>query len=78
MVSRTKHQPKEEVFGADVPRTSGVIRVDIPGQNFSQGPRNPGKTSILVRTSMTDVHDLKGFPKTFFVEKEKIELNFHD
>ena len=31
----------------------GVIRADIPAQNFGQGPRNPVKTSIWARTSMT-------------------------
>ena len=44
--SRTKNQPKEEVFGTDIPRTSGVIRADIPAQNFGQGAQNPGKPSI--------------------------------
>ena len=31
----------------------GVIRADIPAQNFGQGPQNPVKTSIWARTSMT-------------------------
>ena len=43
-------KPKEEVFGDGHP---GVIDADIPAQNFGQDPQNPGKTSILARTSMT-------------------------
>ena len=31
----------------------GVVRADIPAQNFGQGPLNPGKTGISARTSMT-------------------------
>ena len=51
--SGTNEQPKEEVFGTDIPQTSGVVRADIPGQNFGQSPQVPGKTSISARTSMT-------------------------
>ena len=31
----------------------GVIRADIPAQNFGQGTQNAGKTSTWARTSMT-------------------------
>ena len=51
--SRAKNQPKEEVFGTDIPRTSGAHSRGYPGPNFGQGGQNPGKTSISARTSMT-------------------------
>ena len=50
--SGTKNSPKRKFLGRTCRGHPGVIRADIPGQNFGQGPRNPGKTSILVRTSM--------------------------
>ena len=34
--SGTEKQPKEKVFGLDIPWTSWVIRVDVPDQNFRQ------------------------------------------
>ena len=46
----------------------GVIRVDIPAQNFSQGGQNPGKTSIWARISMTQRRGRprpQGIPKNF-------------
>ena len=52
-ISGTTKQPKEKVFGLDIPRTSRVIRADVPGQKLRAGPRNLGQTSIWVRTSMT-------------------------
>ena len=48
--SGTKKQPKEYVFGPDIPRTSTRIS---RRQKLRSGPRNPGKTNILVPTSMT-------------------------
>ena len=45
----------------------GVIRADMPCQNFGQGPRNLVEASISKRTSMSqgaDVHDTKAFPRT--------------
>ena len=51
--SRTKNQPKEEVFGTDTPQTSGVIRADIPAQNQriakgagGKGPRQKSSKSV--------------------------------
>ena len=54
--SRTKNRPKEEVFGTDIPRTSGGHSRGYSGSKLRSGdtaPRNSGKTSLLVRTSMT-------------------------
>ena len=41
------------ILGRTSRRHPGVIRADIPAQNFGQGGQNPGKTSILARTSTT-------------------------
>ena len=35
--SRTKNQPKEEVFGTDIPRTSGGHSRGYPGPKFRSG-----------------------------------------
>ena len=66
-------------FGAGYPAD---IRTDIPadvrGQKLRSGPRNPGKTSISVRTSMThfgaDVHDPKRVQNNF--GQKNFGLNF--
>ena len=59
--SGTKIQPKEEVFSRISLRTSG--------QKLRSGPPNPGKASILERTSRADVHEknfgLKNFGLIF-------------
>ena len=65
--SRTKSQPKEEVFGTDIPRTSGVIRADIPTQNFGQGGQNPGKQAFGA-----DIHDPKARTSTTLREFQKL------
>ena len=66
--SGTKKQPKEEVFGPDIPRTSVGHSRGYPGSKLRSGPSKPWKTSISERTSMThfgtDVHDPKGLPRT--------------
>ena len=36
--SRTKNQPKEEVFGTDIPRTSGGHSRGYPGPKLRSGP----------------------------------------
>ena len=51
--SGTKSQPKEEVFGTDIPRTSGARSRGCPGPKLRSGGQNPGKRSIAARTSMT-------------------------
>ena len=48
-----KSSPKRKFLGRTSRGHLRVIRADIPGQNFGQSPRNPGKTSILAWTSMT-------------------------
>ena len=51
---RTKNQPKEEVFGMDIPRISGGHSRGYPGPKLRcQGAQNPGKTSICARTFTT-------------------------
>ena len=37
-ISRTKNQPKEEVFGTDIPRTSGGHARSFPGPKLRSGP----------------------------------------
>ena len=48
-----KISPKRKFSGQISRGHPGVIHADIPAQNFGQGPRNPGKTSIWARTSTT-------------------------
>ena len=48
-----KISPKRKFLGRTSRRHPGVIRADIPAQNFGQGGQNLGQTSISVRTSMT-------------------------
>ena len=66
-IQERKVSPKRKFLGRTSRGHPGVIRADVPAQNFGQGSQNPGKTSISARTSMTrlgaDVHDPKGFPK---------------
>ena len=50
--SRTKSSPKRKFLGGTSRGHRGVIRADVPAQNFGQGGQNPGKTSISARTSM--------------------------
>ena len=50
---KRKTSPKRKFSGRISRGHPGVIRVDIPAQNFGQGPGNPGKTSIWARTAMT-------------------------
>ena len=57
-------------FAADIP---GVIRADIPAQNFGQGGQNPGKTSITAWTSMTR---RRGRPRPFGISKNFGQKNF--
>ena len=66
--SRTKKQPKEEVLGTDIPRTSGVIRADVPAKNFGQGGENPGKNKHFG----TDIHDPKARTSTTLRDFQKL------
>ena len=52
-IQERKISPKRKFSGRILRGHPGVIRADIPAQNFGQGPQNPGKTSIWARTSMT-------------------------
>ena len=52
-IQERKISPKRKFWGRMSRGHPGVIRADIPAQNFGQGARNPGKTSIWARTSMT-------------------------
>ena len=57
-------------FGARYPTDVHVdIPADVQGQKLRSGPRNPGKTSILVRTSMTR---RRGRPRPEGGEKKKL------
>ena len=47
--SRMKNQAKEEVVGRISRRHPGVIRADIPAQNFGQGAQNPQKKQAFGR-----------------------------
>ena len=48
-----KISPKSKFWGRISRGHPGVIRADIPPQNFGQGTPNAGKTSTWARTSMT-------------------------
>ena len=48
-----KISPQRKFLGRTSRGHPGVIRADIPTQNFGQGGQNPGKTSIWARISMT-------------------------
>ena len=53
MIQERKISPKRKFSGRISRGHPGVIRADIPVQNFGQGAQNPGKTSVWARTSMT-------------------------
>ena len=63
-----KISPKKEFLGRISRGHPGVIRADIPAQNFGQGALNPGKKQAFghgyPQPEGADVHDPKGFPKT--------------
>ena len=60
LLSRTKNQPKEEVFGMDIPRTSGGHLRGYPGPKLRSGRSKSWKTSI----SGADIHDPKARTST--------------
>ena len=55
LCSRTKNQPKEEVFGTDVPRTSGGHSRGYPEPKLRSGPSKLWKYKHF----SVDIHDLK-------------------
>ena len=68
-----KISPKRKFSGRTSRGHPGVIRADIPGQNFGQGPRNTGKTNISARTSVTR---RRGRPRPQGVSKNFGQKNF--
>ena len=74
---RTKNQPKEEVFGTDIPRTSGGHSRGYPGPKLWSGPSKlwkykhfgAGIRGLKARTSPT----LRGFQK---LRSEKLWAEF--
>ena len=66
--SGRKISPKRKCSGRTSCGHPGVIRMDIPAQNFGQGGRNPGKKQAFRHghpwPEGADVHAPKGFPKT--------------
>ena len=70
--SRTKNQPKEEVFGTDIPRTSGGHSRDILAQNFGQGSPNPGGKKN--KHFGADIHDPKARTSTTLRGFQKLRL----
>ena len=56
-----KISPKRKLWGRISHRHPGVIRADIPPQNFGQGPQIQEKASIRARTSMTRKRAEYGF-----------------
>ena len=68
-----KISPKSKFLGRTSRGHPGVIRADIPAQNFGQGGPNPGKTSILARTSMTR---RRGRPRPQGISKNFGQKNF--
>ena len=57
-VSRTNNQPKEEVFGTDIPRTSGGHSRGCPGPKLRSGRSKTWKNKHFG----VDIHDPK--PRT--------------
>ena len=66
--SSTKNQPKEEVLGTDIPRTSGGHSRGYPGPKLRSGRSRSWKKQAFGRRhpwpEVADVHDRKGLPKT--------------
>ena len=56
LVSGTKKQPKEQVLGPDIRRTSTWICRRTSGQKLRSGPQNPGKKNKHIGA---DVHEPK-------------------
>ena len=60
LVSRTKNQPKEEVFGTDIPRTSGGHARGYPGPKLRSGRSKSWKNKHFG----ADIHDPKARTST--------------
>ena len=67
--SRTKNQPKEEVFGADIPRTTGGHLRGYPGPKLRSGQLKSWKKNKHVRA---DIHDPKARTATTLRDFQKL------
>ena len=66
--SRTKNQPKEEVFGPDIPRTSGGHSRGYPGPKLRSGRSKSWKNKHLG----ADIHDPKVRTSTTLRDFQKL------
>ena len=76
-VQERKISPKRKFLGRISCGHPGVIRADIPAQNFSQGTQHPGKLSIwawISRTRRRGRPRPSGIPKNF--GQKNFGLNF--
>ena len=64
----TKNQPKEEVFGTDIPRTSRGHSRGYPGPKLRSGPSKSWKNKDLG----ADIHDPKGWTSTTLRDFQKL------
>ena len=73
-IARTKDQPKEEVFGMDIPRTFGGDSGGVPGPKPGSRPSEPWKK----KHNSEDIHDPKARTYTALSpgEKRHININF--
>ena len=67
--SRTKIQPKEEVFGTDIPQSSGGHSRAYPGPKLRSGSPNPGKKN---KHFAADIHDPKARTSTTLRDFQKL------
>ena len=73
IVQERKISPKRKFSGRTSRGHPGVIRADIPAQNFGQGGQNPGNKSISAQTSMTR---RRGRPRPEGISKNFGQKNF--
>ena len=66
--SRTKNQPKEEVFGTDIPRTSGGHSRGYPGPKLRSGWSKSWKNKHFG----ADIHDPKARTSTTLRDFQKL------
>ena len=66
--SRAKNQPKEEVLGTDIPRTSGGHSRGYPGPKLRSGRSKPWKNKHLG----ADIHDPKARTSTTLRDFQKL------
>ena len=66
--SRTKNQPKEEVFGTDIPRTSGGHSRGYPGPKLRSGRSKSWKNKHFG----ADIHDPKARTSTTLRDFQKL------